>query len=225
MIKINLLPHREAKRKLKKTAFIALMALAAIGGAVVVMMVGGYNATRISIQNERNLVLTNANAELDKKIAEIATLKQEIEALKARQQAVEDLQGDRNQPVYLLEELVKQTPQGIYLKSFKQEGQRVTMTGVAQSQERVAELLRNLAGHSEWLERPNLIEVRTVALAGSKTGKKVGEFTLDVGIKRPRDKDAAAEPGQDPAGAATAATKAGASTTAAVGAPAAPAAK
>jgi type IV pilus assembly protein PilN len=189
MIKINLLPHREAKRKLKKAAFIALMAAAAVAGAVIVMVVGGYNTTRIYAQTERNAVLTKANAELDKEIAEIATLNAEIEALKARQQAVEDLQGDRNQPVYLLEELVRQTPQGVYLRSFKQEGQKVTLTGSAQSQERVAELLRNLASGSVWLERPELLEVRSVALAGSKSGKKIGEFTMTVGIKRPRDKD------------------------------------
>lgn len=198
MIRINLLPHREAKRKLKKAAFVALMALGGILGVAVVLIVGGYNANRISIQNERNLVLTNANAELDKKIAAIATLKQEIEALKARQQAVEDLQGDRNQPVYLLDELVKQTPTGVYLKSFKQEGQRVTLSGYAQSQERVAEMLRNLSGASPWLEKPELTEVRAQPLPQSKTSKKVVEFTLAVGIKRPRDKDeakAGAKPG------------------------------
>ena len=196
MIKINLLPHREARRKHKKAAFIALMAVSAALGVVLVMLVGGYNASRISIHNERNNVLKTANADLDKKIAEIATLKAEIEALKARQQAVEDLQGDRNQPVYLLEELVRQTPQGVYLKSFKQEGQRVATTGYAQSQERVAELLRNVASASPWLERPNLAEVRSVNLAGSgKNGKRVGEFTLTVDIKRQRDKDAAAAEG------------------------------
>ena len=189
MIKINLLPHREARRKQKKAAFVALLAASAVVGAVVVMVIGGYNATRISIQEERNGVLTRANADLDKKIAEIATLKQEIEALKARQQAVEDLQGDRNQPVYLLEELVRQMPPGVHLRSFQQNGQRVTMTGYAQSQERVAELLRNLAGNSPWLQRPDLVEVRSVVLPGSKTGKKVSEFTLAVGVKRPRDKD------------------------------------
>lgn len=201
MIRINLLPHREAKRKQKKTAFIALLALGGILGVAVVLAVGGYNASRISIQNERNLVIKTANADLDKKIIEIATLKQEIEALKARQQAVEDLQGDRNQPVYLLDELVKQTPEGVYLKAFKQEGQRVSLNGYAQSQERVAELLRNLAGASPWLERPDLTEVKAVALAQSKSGKKVVEFTLVVGIKRPRDKDAAAKPGAKPGGA------------------------
>lgn len=206
MIKINLLPHREAKRKLKKAAFVALMGAAGVIGALVVMLVGGYNEARISTQNDRNLVLTNANAELDKEIAEIANLKQEIEALKARQQAVEDLQGDRNQPVYLLEELVRQTPQGVYLRSFKQEGQKVLLTGSAQSQERVAELLRNLSSGSVWLERPELIEVRSVPLVGSKNGKKIGEFTMSVGIKRPRDKDkvdgAANKPGLTAAGGA-----------------------
>ena len=191
MIRINLLPHREAKRKQKKAAFLALMALGGIIGIAIVLAVGGYNASRISIQNERNRVLKDANAELDKKIAEIATLRQEIEALKARQQAVEDLQSDRNQPVYLLDELVKQTPDGVYLKGLKQEGQRITITGVAQSQERVAELLRNFSGASQWLERPDLTEVRAATLAQSKTGRKVVEFTLAVGIKRPRDIDAA----------------------------------
>jgi type IV pilus assembly protein PilN len=221
MIKINLLPHREAKRKHKKTAFIALMTLSAALGVVLVMVVGGYNASRISIQDKRNTVLTDANAVLDKEIGKIATLKQEIEALKARQQAVEDLQGDRNQPVYLLEELVRQTPQGVYLKSFKQEGQRVSMTGYAQSQERVAELLRNLSSGSPWLTGPDLVEVRSVALAGSKSGKKVGEFTVTVGIKRQRDKDAEAA-----AAAAAAAKPANAATVVPVAAaPVAPAAK
>ncbi len=210
MIKINLLPHREAKRKLKKAAFVALMAAAGVIGALVVILVGGYNEARISNQNDRNLVLTDANTALDKEIAEIATLKQEIEALKARQQAVEDLQGDRNQPVYLLEELVRQTPQGVYLRSFKQEGQKVLLTGSAQSQERVAELLRNLSTGSVWLERPELIEVRAVPLVGSKNGKKIGEFTMSVGIKRPRDKDKVDGDAKIKAAGATAATGAAA---------------
>jgi type IV pilus assembly protein PilN len=105
------------------------------------------------------------------------------------------LQGDRNQPVYLLDELVRQTPEGVYLKSFKQDGQKVLLNGVAQSQERVAELLRNLSGNSPWLERPDLTEVRAATLAQSKTGRKVVEFTLNVSIKRAREKEEAARPG------------------------------
>lgn len=189
MIRINLLPHREAKRKQKQAAFAVLMALGGLAGAALVLLVGGYNASRIATQNERNLVLKNANAELDKRIGKIASLKSEIEALKARQQAVQDLQGDRNQPVYLLDELVRQTPDGVYLKSFKQDGQRVLLNGYAQSQERVAELLRNLSGASPWLEHPDLTEVRAATLAQSKTGRKVVEFTLNVAIKRARADD------------------------------------
>ena len=158
MILINLLPHREAKRKQKKAAFAALMVLGALAGGTIVLLVGAYNQSRISVQNERNHVLQQANSELDVKISKIASLKSEIEALKARQQAVEDLQADRNQPVYLLDELVRQTPEGVYLKSFRQDGQRVLLNGYAQSQERVAELLRNLSGSSPWLERPDLTE-------------------------------------------------------------------
>jgi type IV pilus assembly protein PilN len=198
MIRINLLPHREAKRKQKQAAFVALMALGGIAGVALVLLVGAYNASRIAIQNQRNLVLQTANTELDTKIKKIANLKSEIEALKARQQAVEDLQGDRNQPVYLLDELVRQMPEGVYLKSFKQDGQHVTLNGYAQSQERVAELLRNLAGNSPWLERPDLSEVRASTLAQGKSGHKVVEFTLGVAIKRARDKDGDAK---TPAGA------------------------
>jgi type IV pilus assembly protein PilN len=195
MIRINLLPHREAKRKQKRAAFAALLALGGLLGAAMVLMVGGYNASVIATQNQRNEVLKQANAELDTKISKIANLKAEIEALKARQQAVEDLQGDRNQPVYLLDELVRQTPEGVYLKSFKQDGQKVLLSGVAQSQERVAELLRNLSGNSPWLERPDLTEVRAAALAQSKTGRKVVEFTLSVLIKRAREKEENAKEG------------------------------
>lgn len=189
MIRINLLPHREEKRKQKQAAFVALLALGGVVGVAVVLMVGAYNARAISIQEERNGALTSAIGELDKKITRIATLKQEIEALKARQQAVEDLQGDRNQPVYLLDELVKQTPAGVYLKGFRQEGQKVTVDGYAQSQERVSELLRNLAGASPWLEKPELIEVKAAALTQGRAVRKVVEFNLIVNIRRPRDKD------------------------------------
>ncbi|AKU22820.1 PilN domain-containing protein [Massilia sp. MB5] len=207
MIRINLLPHREEKRKQRKAAFFALLTLGGLLGVALVLLVGGYNARAIAIQDQRNEVLKKAIAELDKKIATIATLKQEIEALKARQQAVEDLQGDRNQPVYLLDELVKQTPSGVYLKGFKQDGQRVTVGGYAQSQERVSELLRNLAGASPWLEKPDLIEVRAANLAQGKSTKKVVEFNLIVSIKRPRDKDKPEEgsPGAKPGGAGNAA--------------------
>jgi type IV pilus assembly protein PilN len=191
MIRINLLPHREAKRKQKQAAFIAMLVLGGLLGVAVVLMVGGWNASRIAIQEQRNAALSTENAELDKKIKDIATLKEEINALKSRQQAVEDLQGDRNQPVYLFDELVRQTPEGVYLKGFEQDGQRVILNGYAQSQERVAELLRNLSGNSPWLERPELSEVKAATLTQGKIVRKAVEFTLAVNIKRARELDEA----------------------------------
>ena len=191
MIRINLLPHREEKRKQRRQAFFAMLVLSAIVGGIILMLVGGYVANSIFSQNARNTVIKNANAKLDEDIKEIASLKQEIDALKARQQAVEDLQSDRNQPVHLLNELVKQVPEGVYLRSFKQEAQRVVLNGYAQSNERVSELLRNLSNSSAWLERPDLIEIRSTGLGQGKDAKKVFEFTINVGIKRESAKDAA----------------------------------
>jgi len=210
MIRINLLPHREEKRALRKKAFYALLGIGAAVGATVVLMVGGYNARAISIQGLRNDALKGAIVDLDKKIVEISTLRQEIDALKARQQAVEDLQADRNQPVYLMDELVKQTPPGVFLKTVKQEGQKVTLIGSAQSQERVSELLRNLSGNSPWLERPELVEVKAGTIGGNSksSGRAIVEFQLTVMIKRPRDKDEnpdgkpGAKPGAKPNAAA-----------------------
>lgn len=189
MIRINLLPHREAKRKQNKIAFFRLLIVAGVFGAAVVAAVGLFIATRISEQEARNAYITAENKKLDKQIEEIATLKQDIEALKARQQAVEDLQSDRNQPVYLLDELVKQVPEGVFLRSFKQEGQKVTMIGVAQSNERVSEMLHNFGNNSQWLERPELIESKSGTLGTGRDLKKIFEFTMTVGIKRPRDLD------------------------------------
>jgi type IV pilus assembly protein PilN len=192
MIRINLLPHREARRAERKKEFFVMLVLHLILGGVVVLGVGVFISNKISHQNQRNQVIKTENARLDEQIKEIATLKQEIEALIARQQAVEDLQSDRNQPVYLMDELVKQVPEGVYLRSFKQAGQRVALNGYAQSNERVSELLRNLGNSSSWLERPDLIEIRSIGIGQGKDAKKVYEFNVNVGIKRPRDKDPAA---------------------------------
>ena len=197
MIRINLLPHREERRKQRRQAFFAMLALSALVGGIVLMVVGGFIANSIFSQEARNTIIRNANAKLDLEIKEIASLKQEIDALKARQQAVEDLQSDRNQPVHLLDELVKQVPEGIYLRAFKQEAQRVVLNGYAQSNERVSELLRNLSNNSPWLERPDLIEIRSTALGQGKDAKKVFDFTINVGIKRESAKDAPAQkPGE-----------------------------
>lgn len=199
MIKINLLPHREEKRKKRQSEFYAMLGLAGTVAALVVILVGFGIGNKISEQDQRNTFIKTENARLDIQIKEISTLKQDIEALKARQQAVEDLQGDRNQPVYLMDELVKQTPEGVYLRAFKQDGQRVIMNGYAQSNERVSEFLRNLSNNSPWLNLPELIEIRSTNLGQGKDAKKVFEFTVNVGIKRPRDKEQTEIAGVSPA--------------------------
>jgi type IV pilus assembly protein PilN len=207
MIRINLLPHREERRKQRKAAFFRMLLLSALMGAGIALGIAGVIAAQIANQTERNEFIKAENTRLDTQIKEIATLKQEIEALKARQQAVEDLQSDRNQPVYLMDELVKQVPEGIYLRAFKQENQRVVLNGYAQSNERVSELLRNLGNNSPWLERPDLIEIRSTAVGQGKDSKKVFDFTVNVGIKRPRDKDAVAPVPVDVVQASTAPKK------------------
>jgi type IV pilus assembly protein PilN len=206
MVRINLLPHREEKRKQRKAAFYRLLTLSGLSGLAIVVAVAGLYAAQISMQEQRNNFIRAENTKLDGEIKEIANLKQEIEALKARQQAVEDLQSDRNQPVYMMDELVKQVPEGIHLRSLKQEGQRVVVSGYAQSNERVSELLRNVGNNSAWLERPDLIEIRSTTLGQGRDSKRVFDFTINVGIKRPRDKDAVAVQGKqaDAAGKATA---------------------
>lgn len=195
-IAVNLLPHRALKRAQRRRDFFTLVAVVIGGGAVLVLIVGGIISGYIAAQAGRNQFIKQENAALDKQIAEVANLKQEIESLRARQAAVEDLQSDRNQPVHLMDELVKQTPEGVFLRAIKQTGGRVTLTGVAQSNERVSEYLRNLANNSQWVEKPNLIEIKASDKPVSR-GTRLFDFSLDVLIKRPQaPKDATpAKPG------------------------------
>ena len=208
MILINLLPHREEKRKRKKIAFFAGLALAAAAGLTIV---GGWYAVveqMKSAQQERNQFLSSEIARLDTEIKDIANLKAEIASLTARQKAVEDLQIDRNLPVHLLNELVKQTPEGMYFTSLKQDGLVLNITGIAQTQERISEFLRNTAYNSEWLTGPELIESKaTTITAANKEQKRLFDFSMRVTVKRPQDKPAvaaAAKPASAPASAAAA---------------------
>lgn len=205
MILINLLPHREEKRKLRKQAFFAGLGLSVVAGAVVVALWYAVQLRMIATQQERNETLNAAIHKLDDEIKDVSALKAEIDALKARQRAVEDLQTDRNMPVYLLNELVTQTPEGIYLTSIRQDGQRVTITGYAQTNERVSEFLRNTNAKSEWLEHPELVEIKAAATSNSKDSrepKRLFDFSMRVGLKRPGDVSAAAA-ASAPAGAAS----------------------
>ena len=205
MILINLLPHREEKRKRKKVAFFAGLGVAAAAGLAVVGIWYVLVQQLASAQRERNQYLATEIAKLEVQIKDIATLKAEIESLKARQKAVEDLQIDRNLPVHLLNELVKQTPEGIYFTTVKQDGQVLNVTGIAQTQERVSEFLRNTANSSEWLVRPELIESKAATLqAANKEQKRLFDFSVRVTVKRPQDKPGAVAEAPAPAGAASA---------------------
>ena len=187
MILVNLLPHREERRRQRKRAFFAGLAAFAIAGVAVVGLWYTVLQQLTSAQQSRNTFLQAEIARLDTQIKDIATLRSEIEALKARQKAVEDLQTDRNTPVYLLDELVKQTPEGVYLTSIKQAGQVVAVTGVAQTNERVSELLRNTLYNSPWLEKPELVEIKVItAAAGSRDPRRLFEFSMRVSLKRPQ---------------------------------------
>ncbi len=190
MILINLLPHREEKRKLRKQAFFIGLGLSAVAGGVVVALWYGVQMRMISTQQGRNSQLQAAINKLDDEIKDVSALKAEIDSLKARQRAVENLQTDRNMPVYLLNELVAQTPEGIYLSSIRQNGQQVVVTGSAQSNERVSEFLRNTNAKSTWLEHPELVEIKAAGPSNNKTTrdtKRVFDFSMRLSLKRPGD--------------------------------------
>ncbi len=186
MILINLLPHREAARKRQKEQFYTQLGLSALLGGIIGGAIFTWYQGQISSQQERNLFLTQEIAKLDAEIKDIATLQQQIASLRARQTAVEDLQAGRNLPVYLLEELVSQLPEGVFLRSMKQENMSVLMTGTAQSQERVSELLRNLSNNSPALTRPELVEIvsANAAISGADA-RRVANFTMRVTLRKP----------------------------------------
>lgn len=188
MILINLLPHREVARKRRKDVFTLSLAAAVLAGVLVSSVIYTWIQGQIASQQRQNEILKTEIKVLEGQIKEIATLEEEIAALRARQQAVENLQADRNLPVHLLSELVKQLPDGVYVTSMRQENQLVAMQGVAQSNERVSELLRHLANDSPWFTKPELVEIvaGNVTL-GSRDQRRVSNFTIRVRLMRPSE--------------------------------------
>jgi type IV pilus assembly protein PilN len=186
VILINLLPYREERRKRRKAAFFAGLGVAALIGAGIVVAAYLLLEFLTSEQHDRNQFIQNEISRLELQIKDIANLKAEIEALQSRQRAVEDLQTDRNTPVQLLDDLARLAPEGIYLTSIKQAEKVVTITGNAQTNERVSEFLRNVSRSSEWLEKPDLIEVKLAGVsADPKNQRRLLEFSMKVSIKVP----------------------------------------
>lgn len=208
MILINLLPHREAARKQRREFFFVTLGMAVLVGGLICGGVYSWYQAQIAGQKDKNSLLKVEITKLEGQIKDIAGLQQEIAALRARQNAVEELQGNRNLPVYLLTELVKQLPDGVYITSMKQDNQVVAITGVAQSNERVSELLRNLGNNSPWLTKPDLVEITASSIALTpRDQRRVSNFSMRVSLKRASDQVKAAASGPN-AGTSDAAAKA-----------------
>lgn len=179
MIRINLLPHREARRReQRKNFFIAAALMVVLGVAV---GIGGhlYIGAQVDAQERRNEFIRVEIRQLDRQIAEIRGLREQIDALLARKQVIESLQADRGQTVHLLNELVFRMPEGVHLRSLRQSGSRVTLVGHAQSNARVSHLMRNLEA-SPHLGQPGLVEVKSVIV----DNRRLSEFTLNINVVR-----------------------------------------
>lgn len=185
MILINLLPHREAARKKRQDTFNISLGASALAGGLIAGMIFLWIQGQISFQQDQNRYLTREIKKLDEQIQNIAALEAEIAALRARQQAVENLQADRNLPVHLLSELTRQLPDGVYIVSMRQDNQLLTLQGVAQSNERVSELLRNLANNTPWFAKPDLVEIVGSSMKlGVNDQRRVSNFTMRVHLVR-----------------------------------------
>jgi type IV pilus assembly protein PilN len=200
MILINLLPHREAAKLKRKESFFVSLAASALFGCLLAGLIFVWYQVQITDQQARNTVLRSENARLDSQIKEVATLQKEISGLRSRQEAVEDLQTERNLPVHLMNEIVKQVPDGVFIKSLKQEGSLVSLTGVAQSNERVAEFLRNLSSDNPYVTKPELVEIvaGTTALT-PKEQRRVSNFVIRIQLKKIAEEKKVVAPATSPA--------------------------
>jgi type IV pilus assembly protein PilN len=187
--RINLLPHRADRRKRSRQHFMTVSGMTVGLGVLVAFLIYQFYARQIEVQNDRNTFLANEIKKLDKDIADINELRNQIQALLARKQIIESLQADRAQTVHLLEQMVRQMPEGVYLKSMKQTGPKVHIVGYAQSNARVSTLMRNIEA-SPWLTQPVLVEVK----AASVDKRRVSEFNMYLNLKRAEPPKEAAKP-------------------------------
>lgn len=181
MKRINLLPHRAEKRHAKQIQFVAFSIISVALGAVLVGLVQVAIDSQISYQDRRNTYLKQETAVLDKQIEEIKKLREQTRALLARKNVVENLQSTRSDVVHLLDQMLRILPDGVYIKTLKQVGDKINMVGYAQSNARISTLMRAVED-SPWLDTPTLVEIHAVTAAGSR----VGEFALNFNITKPK---------------------------------------
>ncbi len=185
MIRINLLPHREERRRARQAQFIALSVLSLLLAVIVWGLVHLAISTQIDYQGRRNAYLEKETAILDKQIDEIRKLREQTKSLMERKDAVEKLQSDRSRVVHLMDQMLRILPDGVYLKSIKQSGDAISLVGYAQSNARVSTLMRAIQD-SAWLESPSLVEIH----ASSANGARVSEFTLTFNLRKSPDENA-----------------------------------
>jgi len=163
MIRINLLPHRELARASRRRQFNMLLGIAVAAGLVTVVLGHTVIAARQSGQDARNTYLEQEIAKLDSQIGEIKKIREQTQALLARKQVVETLQSNRTEVVHLFDQMIRLLPDGLYLKSFKQAGDIVTISGYTQSSARVSTLMRSL-DDSPWFESASLVEIKATTV-------------------------------------------------------------
>ncbi|MFN3750166.1 MAG: PilN domain-containing protein [Thiobacillus sp.] len=190
MIRINLLPHRELARAARRRQFNILLGIAVAAGVAIVIVGHTAIASRQAAQDARNAYLEQEIAKLDAQIGEIKKIREQTQALLARKQVVETLQSNRTEVVHLFDQMIRVLPDGLYLKSFKQAGDTVTITGYTQSSARVSTLMRNLEA-SPWFDSARLVEIKAVNV----NNLRANEFVLSVHQTRQT-----AESGQNPGG-------------------------
>lgn len=193
MIRINLLPHREEKRALRQKQFLVMAGLSAAFGLALAGLIWVALDQQLENQKGRNAYLNDEIAKLEKQIDEIRKIREETQALLSKKQVVEGLQSNRSEPVYLLDQMLRQLPEGLYLKSIKQTGVKVNVTGYAQSNARVSAFMRNIQA-SPYLENPELVEIKAVEI----NKQRANEFSLNFSIKRAKAEEKAPAKGGAP---------------------------
>lgn len=192
MANINLLPWREARRKQRTQEFYVILAGSALLGGLLFFAASSMLDRQMEAQDERNRILQDEIAALDRKIQRIQELDEKRNRLLARKEVIEDLQKNRAQIVHLFEQLVVTVPDGVRLDAIKQQGDRLTLDGRAESNSQVSSYMENL-DESGWLKNPNLVVVEERAPREGQTQRMGFQLNVTVGRDAKADEEELAE--------------------------------